>query len=410
MIILLAALLTVEPRGRGSLASRSIDLAWAIVATMLAYYAKMPFGLGAAGLIGFWLLVMRRDWLGTLVFIAGCALVALGVEKVLPGLNAGYIHEMIFASRANGGAIMPSTLAMFGFHTAPEFLAFAALPLTALFWAERADIRDAIFAVLLVAGSLLLLGQATQGLVLVTPVAIAVIAVTRLAIVDATPIQRMALWLSLVAFVAGFIALTVPAAVTIAHEAKYALATRNHPIMGMPANFRSLRVIDDGDVAALDAAMTGSPDAAKAFIAARARVQRLTRDPLFENEYAHTIAKLAQARELCGSERDRTAILDYVNISSALFGHRPVGGWSYLHWGRSFSATAFVPAPRLFAGVGCLFDPKLPQFPETHAGIWSVYGDYLHAHYRPAGETPFWRVYVTATEAAGRSAGPKPGN
>lgn len=407
MIVLLAALLTIEPRWRGSAVGRSIDLAWAIVATMLAYYSKMPFGLGAAGLIGFWLLVMRRDWLGTIVFAAGCAAVASGVERLWPGLNIAYIHEMIFATHANGGAVMPFTLAMFGLHTAPEFLAFAALPLTALFLVKRADRRDAIFAVLLVGGSLLLLGQATQGLVLVTPVAIAVIAVTRLSIIDATPIEKLALRVSLVACIAGFTALAIPAAVSIAHHTRYALAARNTPIAGMPSNFRSLRVIDDGDVAALDAAMTGSPDAAKAFIAARARVERLTRDPLFENEYAHTIAKLTQARDLCGDERDRTAVLDYVNVSSSLFGHRPVGGWSYLHWGRSFSATAFVPAARLFAGVGCLFDPKLPQFPETHAGIWSVYGAYLHTHYRLAGETPFWRVYVMAPGSDNRS-GPKP--
>jgi hypothetical protein len=244
-----------------------------------------------------------------------------------------------------------------------------------------------------------LLGQATQGLVLVTPVAIAVIAVTRLSTVDVSPTQPMALRVSLIALIAGFTALTIPAAVAIAHQTKYSLVADSVP--GMPANFRSLRVIDDGDPAALDAAMTGSPDAAKAFAAARAHVERLSRNPMFENEYAFTIAKLAQARDLCGGERDRTAVLDYVSMTSSLFGHPPVGRWSYLHWGRSFNATVFMPPQDLFSGVGCLFDPKLPQYPETHAGIWQVYGDYLHTHYKLAGETPYWRVYTVTAGKTG---------
>jgi hypothetical protein len=52
----------------------------------------------------------------------------------------------------------------------------------------------------------------------------------------------------------------------------------------------------------------------------------------------------------------------------------------------------------MFSGVGCLFDPKLPQNPTAHGGIWTVYGDYLRAAYRVAGETPFWRVLVISPE------------
>jgi hypothetical protein len=395
VLVLLAALLAIEPRSR-TVTWRGVDLVWAIAATVLAYYTKMPFGLAVAGLVGFWLVAMRHDLIGTLLFAAGCALVGFGVEKLWPGLNLAYIHEMAFAAQASGGTLRPFTLAMISIRTAPEILAFAAAPLIAVFLSQRADWRDAVFAVLLICGSFLLLSQSAQGLTLVTPVAIAVIAVTRLAIMDATEAQRIALWVSLVATVAGFAALATPAAFAIGKEAAYAGRTR--PIQGMPANYRSLRVIDDADVAAFDAAMTGSAETAKTFTAARVPIQRFSRDPLFENEYVHTIAKLSEARELCGTERDRTAVLDFANVSASLFGHPPAGAWAYLDWGRSFSPSAFVPAPRMFTGVGCLFEPKLPQNPASVAGIWTVYGDYLHDHYRLAGETPFWRVLVRQPE------------
>jgi hypothetical protein len=392
LLVLLTALLTIEPRSPRTRAWRSIDLAWATTATMLAYYTKMPFGLGVAGLVCFWLVVMRRDVPGTLIFVAGCVLVSLGFEAVWPGLNAAYIHEMNFAAHANGGAFIGAALIGAMTHTTSEILAIALAPLAGLFLVQRADWRDGLFALLLLCGSFLLLSQSSQGMVLATPVAIAVIAVMRLASVDATEPQRVSLWIGMIAVFAGFALLVVPAAASLVRHERY--ATRAAAISGMPFNYRSLRVIDDSDIPALDAAFTGSLTGAEGFAAARTRDQRFTLNALRENEYAHTIAKLPGARDLCGDERERTAVLDFANVSASLFGHPPAGAWSYLHWGRSFSATSFVPAARMFAGVGCLFDPKLPQNPGAHDGIWTVYGDYLRTHYRLAGETPFWRVLV----------------
>jgi hypothetical protein len=392
LLLLLAALLAIEPRSPRSFIVRVVDIVWAVTATMLAYYTKMPFGLGVAGLVGFCLLFMRKDPISCIAVAVGCALIAVGVEKLWPGLNAAYIHEMTFASTATGGTLRPWAVAMMTIHAAPEFLAFAALPLAAMYFANNADWRDGVLAALIFCGPVLLLSQSAQGMVLVTPVAIAIIAATRLAAAAPSPARRVAMWASLIAAIAGLTSLAVPAALAIGRHTVAAIHAS--PIAGMPYSYRSLRVIDDGDIAAMDAAMTGSSDSIRTYIASHTRVNRLSRDPLFENEYAHTIAKLAPAREVCGSERDRTAILDFANVSSSLFGHPPAGTWAYLHFGRSFSAEAYVPPARLFAGAGCLFDPKLPQFPETHAAIWTVYGEYLRTHYRVAGETPFWRVLV----------------
>lgn len=393
LTVLLAALLTIEPHTPRSRLWRSGDLVWAVAATMLTYYTKMPFGFGVVGLVSFWLVVIRRDLLGILILVAGCVAVAFAIEAIWPGLNAAYIHEMQFASRANdGGALVPAVLIGTVTHTVPEMLAYAVAPLVALFLVRRAGWQDVVLTLLLLGGSFFLLSQSSQGMVLVTPVAIAVIAVMRLSNPDGSSTQRLALWVGLIAVAGGFAALVAPAAASLVRHERWAIHAT--PIPGMPVTFRSLRVIDDSDIAALDTAFTAGSGGAEGFAAARTRDQRFTLNALREGEYAHTVTKLAEAHELCGSERDRTAVLDFADVSESLFGHAPVGGWSYLHWGRSFSANAFVAPERLFAGVGCLFDPKLPQNPPSHTGIWAVYGDYLRTHYRLAGETPFWRVLV----------------
>jgi hypothetical protein len=395
ILVLFATLLVIDHDSAHPAKGRVIDVVWAVAATMLAYYAKMPFGLAVAGLVGFWLVAFRRDWLGLIFFLAGCALVASIFEAIWPGLNAAYVREMIFAFHASGGT-KPVTLVSLMIRTAPEVLVVAIVPLIALYSCNCADWRDGVFAALLVFGSLLLLSQGAQGPVLVTPVAIAVIAVTRLHRAPPTPAHQAALWVSMLGVVIGLSGLAVPAAVTLARHTVAAQSAA--PVPGMPFNYRSLRVGVDADTAGLDAAFAGRFDGAQAYSAARQGSPRDNKNALYENEYAHTVAALEEARDLCGTQRDRTAVLDFANVSSSLFGHQPAGAWAYLHWGRSFGPNAFVPAPRMFSGVGCLFDPKLPQNPTAHGGIWTVYGDYLRAAYRVAGETPFWRVLVISPE------------
>ena len=81
----------------------------------------------------------------------------------------------------------------------------------------------------------------------------------------------------------------------------------------------------DADTAGLDAAFAGRFDGAQAYSAARQGLPRDNKNALYENEYAHTVAALEEARDLCGTQRDRTAVLDFANVSSSLFGHQPAG-------------------------------------------------------------------------------------
>jgi hypothetical protein len=162
----------------------------------------------------------------------------------------------------------------------------------------------------------------------------------------------------------------------------------------MPPSYAALRVPSDIDLNPMNAAFAGSLGGAQAYAAARSVAAQSTVNPLFENEYARTLTDLPNARNLCGRARDRTAILDFSNVSSSLLGHPPVGGYVYVHWERGFTKDVHWPAEKMFFGVDCLFDPKLPDVPSSRDGLWLVYGSTLSSSFSPAGETAFWRVFV----------------
>ncbi len=188
-------------------------------------------------------------------------------------------------------------------------------------------------------------------------------------------------------------ALGIGAAVTVGLHAAAALSAPQ--IAGMPEPYRSLRVAGSGSVGAMEAALTGRLDGAGAFAAARLRAPTTEGTALADEEYAHILAGLATARELCGPDGSRAAVLDAPNVASSLFGQKVAGP-------ASFAGTEAGP----LRDVGCLFDPKLPLRPAVHADIWTLYGDAIASEFRLAGETPYWRVLVEQSSPAALPTGP----
>lgn len=388
-LVLLAAMLSIPPRpGRTLLASR-LDAAWAVAGFTLAFYVKMPFGLAVAALVVYWALLLRPD--RRLLAHAGfgtLGTVAL-MELSFPGLSRGYLGEMQLAVQASSGILYPDKLIGLWAKTLPEAVLVAGLPLALLAARGGVGVRELGFFVCLWGGSLLLLSQSDQGLMLVTPLAagaFALAALSRLGVREAT-------WVAATLVGCGALMLLAPSAAAIARHAMQ--ARQLAAVEGLPETYRSLRVAGGGvDPARLDRAMTSQLSAPAAFALARGDAPLTTANALPEREYAAILARLPAARELCGEARTRTAVLDYVNVSSSLFGHPPAGGWANLHWRRSFSPAGHVPPERLLKGVGCLFEPKLPQSPAAAEGIRVVYGAFIDAQFPVAGETPYWRVRV----------------
>jgi hypothetical protein len=188
-------------------------------------------------------------------------------------------------------------------------------------------------------------------------------------------------------------ALGIGAAVTVGLHARAALSAP--PIAGMPDAYRSLRVAGSGSVGAMEAALSGRLDGAGAFAAARLRAPTREGIALTDEEYAHILAGLATARELCGPGRSHAAVLDAPNVASSLFAQEVAGP-------ASFGGAEAGP----LRGIGCLFDPKLPLRPALHAEIWTAHGEAIASTFRLAGETPFWRVLVEASSPAALPAGP----
>jgi hypothetical protein len=227
---------------------------------------------------------------------------------------------------------------------------------------------------------------------LIAPGAIAIIALAELTNQRTEPRERTTLFAPGIAFAFGLLMYFAPAFNAIVRHASY--ASHIAPIDAMPRSYAALRVPTDIDLKPMDAAFKGSLDGEQAYAAARATEPQNTVNALFENEYVYTLTDLPNARLLCGRARNQTAILDFANVSSSLFGHRPVGGYTYAHFGRGFSKDVHWPAERMFFGVDCLFDPKLPDVPSSRTGLWLVYGATISRSFTLAGETAFWRVFV----------------
>jgi hypothetical protein len=389
-LVLITSLLAVDPKSARQIVAARWDTVFALVSFGLAFYTKMPFGLGVAGMVCLWAVMLSKNKLQIWKFIVGVAVLFAVVELAIPGLHAAYIREMVIHARINHALDVQPILRDI-YRTGPEILVVAVLPVVVLATQGFCKLPELIFFAGLVAGSVVLLTQSFQGPYLIAPIAISLVALSILARHWRELPQRTALWAVALAFAFGFWTYFSHAANAIIRHSWY--ASRSAPIENMPRSYISLRVPSDINLEPMLDAFDNRLTGAEAYAAARSKEPLSTVNALFENEYAFTLTDLPNAEVLCGNAKG-TAILDFANVSSSLLGHRPVGGYTYAHFMRGFSEAVHWPPDKMFSGVDCLFDPKLPDVPSSRTGLWLVYGSSIQESFEPAGETRFWRVLV----------------
>jgi hypothetical protein len=393
-VILLTSLLILPPNSACRNSVRRWDTVFALASFGIAFYTKMPFGLGVAGLVCLRSFLADEKW-QTVNFIVGVAILMSVVEVMAPGLHVGYAQEMMMHAQINQ-ALKVRAIARAIYETAPEMIVVAGLPILAMATQCRCNWRCLLFFAGLLAGSIVLLTQSFQGPYLIAPLAIAVIAITILTDRREKAPQRVAVWAAAGAFAFGFWTYFFPAANAIIRHAWY--ASRSLPIPNMPQSYASLRVPSDIDLRGMEDAFSNKLNGEQAYAAARSTEPLSTVNALFENEYVLTLTDLPSAQLLCGRAVNRTAILDFANVSSSLLGHPPVGGYTYAHFLRGFSQSVHWPANQMFSGVDCLFDPKLPDVPSSRSGLWLVYGEIIEKSFTHVGETRFWKVLIRNDE------------
>jgi hypothetical protein len=390
-LVLIASLLAVNPKSARQRTAARWDAVFALVCFGLAFYLKMPFGLGVAGMVCLWASMLTKDRLQVWKFMAGVAVLFAVVELAIPGLNAAYIREMAMYAQIQPALDLYAIVRVI-FQTAPEILVVGVLPVVALATQGLCKWSEFIFFIALVAGSIVLLTVSTGGANLVAPLAVAVAALSVLVRQSKTLPNRAPLWAAVVAFAFGFWTYFYPAANAIVRHNWY--AGRSAPIENMPRSYSSLRVPSEIDLKPMIAAFNNRLGGADAYAAARSKVPLSTINALFVNEYAFTLTDLPNAQLLCGDAKERTAILDTANVSSSLLGLQPVGGYTWAQFMRGYSESVHWPSDKMFLDVECLFDPKLPDNPAARDGLWLVYGAMIRDSFREVGETEFWRVFV----------------
>lgn len=389
--VTLAALLATTPRDDRRQMAAWFDAPMAGVLAVLAYYSKVPFGLAVICLITFWKLWVDYAPSFLVRFAASIVIVLAAFEIAAPGLNLGYLSEQAFAGSVAGVVNLRGILRA-GLYTLPELIPAAILPLALLAMHGAASWRVQVYFACLIVGTLGLLTVSAQGLALVTPIAVGAYALTALMSRPDRETVRIAVLAAGLGF-ATSIAEYAPKAVTtiLQHARDAATAT---PIEGLPEAYGRLRVPRINDLAQLNSVMREAGSPAAAYRQARAHPPLNTQHAAFPDEYLATLVDLVRAKTLCGKHAMNTAVTDFTNPAPSMLGHPPVGAYAYLHYGRSFSHERHLEAGKLFRGVNCIFDPKLPIEAEARDAIWDIYGAYLKSNFTEAGSSTYWNVYV----------------
>ena len=257
------------------------------------------------------------------------------------------------------------------------------------------DIREGLYFLCLLAGTLGLLTVSAQGTVLVTPVAVAAFAIMRLSALEAPlsiDTRRLALMAACFGLATSVMLYLPKSASSILRHAKD--AGRVAAMDGLPDIYKRLRVPLTSDLDAMRKSFDGNISAAAAYRAAHSVMPLNTLHAASPDEYLATLIDLKSAQTKCGTAGQKTAITDFTNAASSLLMHKPASAYAYLHYGRSFSREKHPTAERLFGDVQCIFDPRLPIEAEARDAIWDVYGSFFKANYRQAGKTTYWRVFV----------------
>jgi hypothetical protein len=252
---------------------------------------------------------------------------------------------------------------------------------------------ELVYFLLLLTGSVMLVALSAQGFLIVTPLAVACFGLTRcLNEPDGERRHGWALSAIAIGFTVSLFMLLPPAIFTTWRHARDIRTAV--PLQGLPAAYASLRVPRDVDLDLMRRAFEGTLAPDEAYRAARIHRSYSTLHPLFPSEYLFTLLDLSKAVQYCGGTEPRAALVDFADLAPSVLGIPPASGYTYMHFGRSFTDKNHLPAVRLFGGVDCLLDPKLSIEPLAHDAIWKIYGGYFESNFRSAGTTTFWNVLV----------------
>jgi hypothetical protein len=122
-----------------------------------------------------------------------------------------------------------------------------------------------------------------------------------------------------------------------------------------------------------------------------------TRQPVGQSEYLWTIADGAAALRAHPELAGPVFTFDLANPFNAVLKRPPPeGDSSWNHYGRTFNEKTFPSPDVALRTVKVIMDPKDPVEIYSEVYLKKNYQTYLDAHFRPALETTYWRIYRRA--------------
>ena len=368
-----ALLILYLPRGHAHRGSDCLDAVCAALLTLVMIYTKATYGLVGSAFLLF-MLFDRSQCRWAAGAIGLVLAVALVVESVWRS-SLAYIADLRFALEINGavrgtwGQIMDHVLGNFADYVVFALLSALALRLTG-------TVRDVLFYSQCAVAGFLVINQNFQAWGIISLHAGGAVAAEM--ILRHTKDRGVTTEWQALSTAAGakllFIAFVLP---TIAH---CAIALGLHAIAASSRAGDSIGFAKLEKVRFANLWSGGDHEAGLAYLA--------------------TIKDGAAALSAMSSLPECVVSLDFANPFSAILGLRPPRGDApWLQWGRTITASTYLPAERMLSAAQIVIEPKPPAENDAAAAFEpgssprAVYGPYLAANFDVVRETGFWIVH-----------------
>lgn len=328
-------------------------------------YFKISYGGIALLFCGVWFLIAPSARWGIIFSAVSALMFAILLELIYRfGFNALYLADILLPAKAGGARIAHIAFNLFSAR-AELLTACVAIPLLAA-WRWSVGWRNCVFVAFSAAASLLIVWQNAQLDGLVALWAAVAVVLEGAAIPGEGTLEPRNIWIAAAGYGAWAALTLTPSLLAVGQAALGAWAIK-------PADPQTTAIAD------------------MRFDTPRADHRIRGLGAVYGDEYAAALTDGLTLLKACPPSAS-IANLDMFEPFSLLQQRPPNHGWTWRHFGHSFSMTTYPDASKELSGVDCILIPSQPNDPATTQALLSLYSFYLSTHFANVRKSPGWTL------------------
>jgi len=370
----------------------------AVVAALLMaflFYTKITYGLIAMSAFVL-MAILEAEWRrrAVLAFVVFGVIAAL--LEVFLSINTSYFADLAHHSqvRSSLGFFAATVIKAVARNTYFILAGFSALILCFIYSDRK--YRDTLFGLFIIGSSVVLFIFNGQSADIPTIVALIVISCERIARSPRLATDsgsRVAAFSAFALFLIMISELLSFSSVAFALNYTKSASARPEAVAG-DKNIGSYFYVEDWPHGANSARMKAGIDRFGEDSFDKIGKYVVSRQSIFQQEYARSIEKGVDLLREYGLDEDRIITFDFANPFPVLLGAPPpTGDRVGLYFGRTFNEDVHIPAETMFRDTTVVMVPKVAIEPDTRDGLVEIYGLYLWDRYRLVHDDPYWSVW-----------------